>query len=126
MKTFGYWRDLRQPKLWFAPHPKKYVDTSWDENERRIVAEYLDKCPRIVVVVMDTQCKICGKYLPLGHVTDRTWVWPISLAHYVREHSVRPPQDFLLNIRRNQFQPPVISLDEQERLGRKVMHLGLS
>ena len=28
-------------------------------------------------------------------LTDGTYVWPEGLAHYVSEHAVRPPEDFI-------------------------------
>jgi hypothetical protein len=41
-----------------------------------------------------------------GCVTDGTWIWPEGLAHYVEQHHVPLPGEFLETMKRNGWQVP--------------------
>jgi hypothetical protein len=44
-------------------------------------------------------CRICGKH-DNGNLelTDGTYIWPSGLEHYVREHAVRLPDEFVAHL----------------------------
>jgi hypothetical protein len=45
-------------------------------------------------------CRICGDYRNGDReLTDGVYLWPQGLAHYVREHQVRLPSQFLDHVR---------------------------
>lgn len=43
-------------------------------------------------------CRMCGTPNGAGEFTDGVYVWPEGLAHYVQEHSVRLPAEFLAHV----------------------------
>ncbi|MEN3310646.1 MAG: hypothetical protein V7603_6848 [Micromonosporaceae bacterium] len=46
--------------------------------------------------------------VPVGYRTDGTWVWPLSVEYYLREHNVAPEPDFHRFIKDRQYRcPPV-------------------
>jgi hypothetical protein len=47
-----------------------------------------------------SNCRICGCVNGTVCVTDGVWVWPVGLAHYVEEHNVGLPAEFVLHIDR--------------------------
>jgi len=40
-------------------------------------------------------CRICGRNNGSLEYTDGTYLWPQGLAHYVDEHEVRLPDEFV-------------------------------
>ncbi|MFC7341697.1 TNT domain-containing protein [Saccharopolyspora griseoalba] len=44
--------------------------------------------------------------VPKAFHTDGAFVWPVSMAYYLREHDVAPPRAFLDHIRTRGYQPP--------------------
>jgi hypothetical protein len=48
------------------------------------------------------KCEICGEHITGSEKFDGTYVWPDGLTHYVREHSVRLPREFLDHLRQQQ------------------------
>lgn len=40
-------------------------------------------------------CRICGAACGTEDVSDGVWVWPSGLAHYVGEHRVELPEEFV-------------------------------
>lgn len=43
---------------------------------------------------------------PLEFLTDGVWVWPKSLAYYVRNYHIALPDDFLEHMRCNEWECP--------------------
>jgi hypothetical protein len=46
-------------------------------------------------------CRLCGQLNGSAEYTDGTYVWPEGLAHYVMEHDVRLPDEFVSHVRRS-------------------------
>ena len=65
---------------------------------------------------------LCGKTNGCAEVTDGVYLWPEGLAHYVREHSVRLPDDVLDHIKQRRDQPS--ALDDVSNL--QSIYRGLS
>lgn len=40
-------------------------------------------------------CRMCGQLNGTAEYNDDTFAWPEGLAHYVYEHKVRLPKDFV-------------------------------
>jgi hypothetical protein len=112
---------LRPISLRFWPHqvgddphvddPRHCVDANWDRAERDRVLAYLADCYESGFLVPSplVWCAFgCLAPSPSGSVelTDGTWFFPEILTHYVQQHAVKPPSDFLTHIRRNGYRVP--------------------
>jgi hypothetical protein len=95
MKAIGYWFNDHHPNF---PKPEKYVDQSWDQSERENVAKYLDSGKKFVTWRGCSTCRMCGKRNGSQCLTDNTYIWPEGFSHYIREHGVKPPDEFINHI----------------------------
>jgi len=43
-------------------------------------------------------CRLCSKCLGARDRIDGTYVWPEGFEHYLREHGVRPPEEFVRHV----------------------------
>jgi hypothetical protein len=84
----GYWRIAQEPE-W--PDPKEFVDDTWDDAAREIVANYLDTGRVTWIELSLSICQFCGCENGCAELTDGTYLWPEGLSHDVREHGVRMP-----------------------------------
>jgi hypothetical protein len=105
MPQVGYWRSPQEPDL---PHPRDFVDASWDAVERRKVIEYLDDAYQTPMFSFGPSwCRMGCADIPgdIGtqDLTDGVWLFPEGLVHYVRHHAVRPPEAFLEHLRGRDF-----------------------
>lgn len=88
----GFWSDEAHPE-W--PDPNTFVATEWDRLERARIAEYLLSATSVIEWRGFSFCRICGKQNGYRDYSDGTYFWPEGYGHYVVEHDVRPPQDFI-------------------------------
>jgi hypothetical protein len=96
MRGLGYWfMRGSDPTL---PLPQRFVDPAWSRDERAAVLAYL-RSGRVWRSFMGcSYCRICGqedRAMGCADLTDGEWVWPEGLAHYVEQHDVRLPQEFV-------------------------------
>jgi hypothetical protein len=115
VRLIGYWREELDDR-W--PDPRDLVDETWDERERGLVAAYLEEGLRPWACAGYSHCRFCGKTNGCAEVTDGVYLWPEGLAHYVREHSVRLPDDVLEYIKQGRNE--LASLDEPARRARQT------
>lgn len=108
-KGIGYWRsdkdlaaDTYYAKGVILPWPEAFVDPSWNPVERLAVASYLEGASSVASYRGFSSCRICGK-VPLGSqdLGDRKYTWPSGFSHYIREHNVKPPQEFIDHVLAN-------------------------
>lgn len=89
-KALGYWsEDVK---------PQDYVDKSWDTAQRNAVVEYLDFSAQSKVLYRwrgSSRCRFCNIRNGSQCFTDGTYVWPSGFGHYLMEHGVKPPQEFI-------------------------------
>lgn len=112
-KFIGYWHQPKHPDdppyddpeiqafIDNLPHPQEYVDPEWDPIEREMVVRYLKLGTKFVGWMGSSRCRF-GCELRNGSrclTFDGSWVYPEGLAHYVEEHGVRVPQEFVDYIR---------------------------
>jgi hypothetical protein len=57
-----------------------------------------------------------------GLVTDGVWLWRQDLAHYVAQHNVALPDDFIAHMEKNGWAVPTLSRAEVSRLARQLYH----
>ncbi|BBH17717.1 hypothetical protein Back2_20040 [Nocardioides baekrokdamisoli] len=94
LRLIGYWRVNGDPNSAY-PHPGAWIDLAWDSRERHIVGGYLSAGTVLRAYMGFSPCRICGRNNGAAEYTDGTYVWPEGLSHYVDEHSVRLPPEFV-------------------------------
>ncbi len=97
LRGIGYWRNDTHPEL---PDPRDFVDPNWDQGTRDHIVDYLRRGLLARVFMGYSSCRICGKR-DNGELeqTDGTYLWPSGLAHYVSDHLVRLPEEFVCHVR---------------------------
>lgn len=88
LHLIGYWSSEPHSEY---PDPNDLIDDAWDEEQRWVVAGYLDTGTYLRGALGMSPCRICGQSNGSAEYTDGTLAWPEGLSHYVREHSVRLP-----------------------------------
>ena len=129
-RLLGYWRlELPEADLddWYRdqllqwPDVTLLVDPSWREDERRRVGEYLQRGTRVNVARGLSLCRFCERRNGSAELTDGAYCWPEGLAHYVSEHDVRLPKEFVGHALSQPPVPPGLpqpSFDEKGRRDR--------
>jgi hypothetical protein len=93
----------------FFIHPRHLVDPGWARKERPRIVQYLSEAPVIAHFCGLSYCRFgCGPNGAAEH-SDGVWVWPEGLAHYLRRHDVRLPEDFVAYMMSRNFRPPARS-----------------
>lgn len=110
----GYWHSDEESEY---PDPAWFVDPLWDISERTLVINFLKSGVEFNRYCGYSSCRFrCGimdSDLGDGELTDGVYYWPEGFVHYVEEHNVKPPEDFLGHVRKN----PVIN---QKKLMKKI------
>lgn len=91
----GYWWSKDEPDL---PHPKDFVDLSWDKAERDAVVHYVTSCNVVNRYRGMSFCRMCGRINGSTDLADEKYIFPSGFAHYIREHGVRPPDEFIQHV----------------------------
>lgn len=94
LKALGYWRSSDDSQL---PHPANLIDTTWDGEERALVVDYLDRGQISRRFMGISRCRICNAQNGGDEKTDGVYIWPSGLAHYLEEHDVRLPHEFVVH-----------------------------
>lgn len=100
-KYVGYYKNLKMIGYWYndyeqdLPSPKDFIDATWNKKERQAVVEYLNKAKEHESWRWCFNCKFCGKENGSRNLTDGTYVFPEGFAHYIEEHNIKPPQEFI-------------------------------
>lgn len=106
-KKVGFWADTRGGLGYLVdvifdamPDPRDLVDPDWPKAERELIAAYLEAAPAVEHWMGYSYCRFeCGEHdMGTQDLSDGTWIWPEGLAHYVLEHSVRLPEEFIQHI----------------------------
>jgi hypothetical protein len=95
LTLIGYWLGPLAPG-W--PDVHDFVDPSWDEHERSLVADYLSEGMHANLQAGLSECRFCGADNGCREFTDGTYLWPEGLAHYVTDHNVRLPDQFVRHV----------------------------
>ena len=100
----GYWGSTDRPHL---PDPRDFIGVM-DKRER--ISELLASGNTFAAWRGWSSCRICGARLGTQCLTiDGTWVWPQRLEHYVMEHDLVLPAEFVEHL-----------LTSSDKLERKV------
>lgn len=94
----SFWRMMTGEAL--LPTPHDLVDPDWSPVEREQVLKHLAGGTIRAVWYGWADCRMCEKHNGSRDYTDGVYVWPEGLAHYVRAHNVKPPQEFVNHVLR--------------------------
>jgi hypothetical protein len=86
-------------------HPKCLVDPTWAEEDRSNIVEYLSSARDALFFGGPSFCRFGCGLNGCTEKSDGVWMWPEGLAHYVRFHNVRLPDEFLTHMRSRAFSP---------------------
>ncbi len=96
VRLIGYWRSDCEPH-W--PDSRSFVDASWDESERDVVAGYLETGGFVPWGQCGfSECRFCGALNGSEERCDGVYIWPEGLPHYIREHNLRLPAEVVEHI----------------------------
>ena len=108
LKAVGYWWSPERPNF---PHPNDLIDPEWCAGDRSRAVAYLRTGIVYVQWRGHSHCRFrCGaKPSEMGSrcLTDGIWVWPEGLSHYVEQHLVTLPSEFVRTMRRRDWGIPV-------------------
>jgi hypothetical protein len=105
-RFIGFWASSPDPdadaqRAILLPWPEDFVDETWDAEERERVVKYLKKAPFVEHWKGLSNCRLgCSKDNGYRDHGDGTFVWPEGFVHYVENHGVRPPEEFVEHVRR--------------------------
>ena len=108
LKRVGFWVSEEAPDL---PDPADSIDTAWRKAEGDRILSYVDQAYGLPYAYAGfSWCRLGCPGVPsdIGTQdrTDGTFLFPEGLAHYIREHSVRPPAEFIEHVRSNHYVLP--------------------
>jgi hypothetical protein len=97
MRVIGYWIESLLDASYLPP--QEFVG-SLAGADRKALAGYLDQGDVYETYRGLSWCRFyCGREMGCREFTDGHWVWPEDLSHYVREHGVVLPQEFMQHAR---------------------------
>ncbi|MCA8914742.1 MAG: hypothetical protein KDB90_04955 [Planctomycetes bacterium] len=101
LKRIGYW--FETPGVDSKYPLPQVLQTEYSTEQRNRLSQYLREGSRINQYRGYSWCRFgcgeCDEKMGSAELTDGTWVWPEGLAHYVSEHSVSLPAEFVNGIR---------------------------
>lgn len=104
LKKFGYWKsDCRLDA--HLPNPVEFVDVDWSADERDDVLLAIGRAAVANRWKGWSNCRMCGKMNGSACMTLNGWVFPEGLAHYIRDHGVRPPNEFVSSVLNRNIKP---------------------
>jgi hypothetical protein len=92
LRLIGYWRG---PMAQDWPDVHDFVDPNWDTETCEAVSEYLTTGVVFRAFGGISTCRFCGEPNGALELTDGEWYWPDGLSHYLTEHNVRLPENFV-------------------------------
>jgi hypothetical protein len=97
LRLLGYWGSSGDTRF---PDPAALIDAEWDAEERDDVGSYLRSGLVVRAFMGYSTCRLCW-FAQNGslELTDGVYAWPQGLAHYVTEHNVRLPHEFVEHMR---------------------------
>ena len=83
------------------------IDFFGELPDKHEVGLYLANSPIMLSAMTRSECEFCPEQIAtLCYHWDGRWLWPGSLSHYVRRHSVVLPDALVERIRDHNYEPP--------------------
>lgn len=93
-RAIGFWNGPHTADGW--PELDEFIDPSWDEDERDFIVDYVSRGVLGRTYMGYSTCRVCGKAdNGDSEFSDGTYICPSGFGHYLSEHGVRPPAEFI-------------------------------
>ena len=103
---YGFWKSdgYENDEL---PTLQSVFDLLWNPDDKDALITYLETSPVVLASTARTTCLSCPSEVAANSFQfDGVWLWPRSLSHYVRFHSVVLPDRFVQRIRDRSYTAP--------------------
>lgn len=101
LRMVGYWMESLDASTDPFYPPQEFVSGNRTERREQIAC-YLENASPLSEFKGVSWCRFkCGiedHAMGAGELTDGLWAWPSGLSHYVREHGIELPKDFIDHI----------------------------
>lgn len=77
------------------PNVEDHIDPEWSPLIKEAVLMHLRAGETIHRYKGWSDCRICKEDNGSAELTDGVYIWPQGFAHYIIEHDVKPPQEFI-------------------------------
>lgn len=104
----GFWSTWQDENKFIKP--QLLIEDNWENEDKNKIINYLKNGSSCAQYLGWSTCRICRKENGFSDFTDDKWIWPEGLAHYVEDHNVRLPREFINHMRNNGFN--IDSFDE--------------
>ncbi len=95
LRLIGYWNEGGIPENDRWPDPKDFVSELSSLDKQKILNYFESAVMMPYASGGVSECRFCGEVVGSGEFTDGIFLWPEGLPHYVLEHSVKLPEEFL-------------------------------
>lgn len=92
-------------------------------REHDLLLRYLESAPVVLSSRGSANDLYSGaeRVVPLAFRTDGRWVWPESVAYYLREHEIPPSMALVDHIRQQRYELPVVTENAKARAAALAM-----
>jgi len=95
LRLIGYWNGGYDQENEKWPDPKDFI-SDFSLVDRQKILSYFETGVRMPYEAGGlSECRFCGKGIGSGELTDGHYLWPEGLPHYIAEHSLKLPEEFL-------------------------------
>ena len=98
--ALGYWRETFD-HISELPFPSTYINEYWNPVELFVVANHIRKATAVNHWKGDAACRLCDERLGSACLSDGKYIFPEKFEHYLIEHDVKPPKEFIENAWKN-------------------------
>lgn len=101
LQKIGFWNGMSDMGyIW----PQEIVAKKKIEPKLKCaIISYLQHGVPVEGYMGDSSCRFCGKILGSHDMSDGTWVWPEKLEHYIEEHNVMLPEEFIAHAEKKKW-----------------------
>lgn len=111
LRLIGYWSGGSGARGW--PDVRQFVDEEMGEDERIDVGSYLRNGLVARSFMGFSPCRLCERRTNGNlELTDGVYIWPEGLAHYVLDHDVRLPREFVAHVEARRELADDVRVDE--------------
>lgn len=94
LKRVGFWQSQDEPDL---PMPVPSTD-NLKHDDREKLCNYIRTAEVVARYKGSSTCRLCGVTNGSTSQSDGKYIWPNGLIHYVYEHHVALPKDFIEHV----------------------------